>query len=375
MSEFGILLRNLRESCRDPHFPARRLSQQKFGELLGLELGTHGYSGAAVSDWERGKSKIHVDERRVLVALLKVLYECGGVDAIESANRLLESGNYRALDRNETVEIFNEIPEAESPKPARQKENKPTPIAESLLRSLFAIPEKDAKVLLTQARKGPDPSWPRILAVFMRQAAERFSLSLHSILWMGVWLFAIWLIGPSLRLPFVTRDAAFRALCAYAIGTLIIPLLIGLLVNTKDNEYWRQQNSENPRLVRLYTYQGAGIGFNLGYFFIFPISLIRHYLGLEPSIWVELAAAMLGMILGNMGARVTPHNLLLAYKRLTLADGWIFFVVALVGPLWAVFFLEFYSTLLHPTFGVIVILLALAGVVLFTGKTSKKQTA
>ena len=47
----------------------------------------------------------------------------------------------------------------------------------------------------------------------------------------------------------------------YIAGTLMIPLLIGLLVNTKDNEYWKQNSAANSKLVRLYTYQGAAIGF------------------------------------------------------------------------------------------------------------------
>jgi hypothetical protein len=161
----------------------------------------------------------------------------------------------------------------------------------------------------------------------------------------------------------------------YAGGSLIIPLLIGALVNTKSNEYWRMQSGVSSFLLRLYTYQGAGVGFNVGYFLVFPLSLIRYYMGFSPATWIEVIAATVAVILGNMGARVVPHNLWLAYKQLTLRDGWIFFVVALMGPLWACFFLEFYSTLLHPVLGIVVILLALSSVVLIAQKSSQKQTA
>ena len=78
MSDFGNLLRNFRVGCKDPLFPARRLSQARFGQLLGNEFGIQSYSGAAVSDWEHGKSKIHADDRLVLVALINVLHEGGG---------------------------------------------------------------------------------------------------------------------------------------------------------------------------------------------------------------------------------------------------------------------------------------------------------
>jgi hypothetical protein len=158
----------------------------------------------------------------------------------------------------------------------------------------------------------------------------------------------------------------------YVAGSLIIPLLIGLLVDTKHNEYWKQQGLLNSRLLRLYTYQGAGIGFNLGYFFVFPLVLIRYYLGFGSSVWLELAAITLGLILGNMGARVVPHNLWLAYGRLHLADGAIFFVIALLGPLWGLFFLQYYAVLLTPLLGSVIILTALTLLIMIAAQQSKK---
>ena len=69
--DFGKQLRIFRQQCRDSR-NGKTLSQQRLGELLGEEMGI-GFSGAAVSDWERGESKIHVDDRLVLISLLKVL--------------------------------------------------------------------------------------------------------------------------------------------------------------------------------------------------------------------------------------------------------------------------------------------------------------
>ena len=74
-----------------------------------------------------------------------------------------------------------------------------------------------------------------------------------------------------------------------------------------------------------------------------------------------------------MSARVVPHNLWLAYGRLRFADGAIFFVVALVGLLWGVFFLEFYSVLLTPLSGIIVILFAFILVAIMAQRQSKKE--
>jgi hypothetical protein len=84
------------------------LTQERLGELLGDELGNAGYSGAAVSDWEREISKIDEDNRPVLVALVGVLYQLGGVETVAEANKLLHAGNYRALNPDERQQIFPE---------------------------------------------------------------------------------------------------------------------------------------------------------------------------------------------------------------------------------------------------------------------------
>jgi hypothetical protein len=359
MSTFGDLLRSFRQASNDPARLNKRLSQERLGRLIGEVMGDMGFTGAAVSDWERGESKINAADRNVLAAIVQVLYQCGGVKTLADANRLLESGNFRVLDTNEELKIFS-----------TQTQKTSKSIIVLLLSGLFALPEEEVAELLIKESLGPAPSWPRILAIFMRKASDRFSLSINTILWMGVWSLAKWLISPSLRLPFESHNDAFTALCMYAGGSLIVPLLIGMLVNTKDNEYWKQEIGVDPFLLRLYTYQGAGIGFNVGYFLVFPWSLASYYLGFGISIWIEILAATVSVGLGNMAARVVPHNLWRAYGRLTLKDGWIFFAVALMGPFWALFLVEYYTTILDRVLGVIVILVALIGVVLFARKNS-----
>src|SRR5690242_10267000 len=97
MTEFGKQLRKFRHRCNDPSSPHGSLTQEKFGELLGEKLGI-GYTGSAISDWERGKTKIHAEDRLVLIAIVQVLHEQGGIKGIEEANQLLASGNFRDLD-------------------------------------------------------------------------------------------------------------------------------------------------------------------------------------------------------------------------------------------------------------------------------------
>lgn len=108
MSSFGTLLRVYRRQCRDP-LRGGMLTQERLGELLGTALGHAGYSGAAVSDWERNKSKIDEDDRPVLVGLISVLVACQGLHTVGEANELLHAGNYRALDAMEQDAIFPHV--------------------------------------------------------------------------------------------------------------------------------------------------------------------------------------------------------------------------------------------------------------------------
>jgi len=65
MSRFGELLCLYRRQSRDQE-RGGKLTQERLGELLGRELGDMGYTGAAISEWERSKSQIHKDHRKVL---------------------------------------------------------------------------------------------------------------------------------------------------------------------------------------------------------------------------------------------------------------------------------------------------------------------
>lgn len=107
MSSFGHLLRFYRRRCQDPQ-RGGMLTQERLGELLGVTLGDAGYSGAAVSDWERDKSKINVDDRLVLVTLVNILHSCGGLLTPADADKMLEAGNYRALNERERRQVFPE---------------------------------------------------------------------------------------------------------------------------------------------------------------------------------------------------------------------------------------------------------------------------
>jgi hypothetical protein len=361
MNGFGKLLRSFRYRSCDTEHAERRLSQERLGELLGMELGG-GYSGAAVSDWERGLSKIHADQRPVLVSLLKVLHRQGGVKTISDANELLDAGNYRALNPMERQQIFPEDPIDLIITPPLNSLRDHNWIISPILENLFSSSKEDMQILLMKAKEGPSPSWPRVLVALSNKLIARLTIFgiLRALLWAWIFLLTWVSITPSIRIPFANTEVAKSAVILYVSGAIVIPLLIGIQTTTKDNAYWLHNNLASAPMTRLYTYQGASIGFHIGYFGVFFFRLLTYYMHLTLPIWVELAAMVLLLMSGYLAARLVPYNLWHAYGRLRLSDGGIFFISFLIGPIWGSLFLLIYPILLAPIIGLLTILLALS---------------
>ena len=364
MSQFGELLREYRQSCNDPEIPGRRLSQERLGELLGEEINMRlGYSGAAISDWERGKSKIHADQRLVLVSLIKVFNRLGALKSIAEANQFLEAGNYRALDRTELIKVsFEGLPTV----PVEISEHRPKDVQQLVLERIFSLSSDELETLLNEAKEGPTPFWPRVFVALLRRLSDRWSVSrtVRPLVWLWTTLLTWWLIMPSLRWPFVNQSEAIFAIEIYIAGTFVIPLFIGVLADTVQDSYWIKHDLANAITTRLYAYQGAGIGFHLGYFGVFALNIIRYYLGFPSSIWWELPAIGVMLFLGYTAARLVPYNLWRAYKRLSLADGWIFFIFIFVGPFFGFFFIQFYPFIVSSILGGIIVLSVLTLMIL-----------
>ncbi len=162
MSRFGELLRYYRERCADPELKRGKLTQARLGELVGRKLGFDGgYSGAAISDWERGKSRIDADDRRVLINLIQVLRDGVGIQTATEADTFLLAGNYRPLDEDERRQVF---PTESAAQPGLEK----TPddrlrMIVFFLGELIFQPSDELRALFAGADQGPPPSWPRVL--------------------------------------------------------------------------------------------------------------------------------------------------------------------------------------------------------------------
>jgi len=370
MSTFGESLLELRNRSSDPYHPNRKLSQERFGQLLGEEMADHGFSGTAVHYWENGKSQIHKDDRIVLITILKVLYKNGGLKTIAEAESLLIYGNYRALDENEKQQIF-------------PKNLLTSPILSEIRNQIIPVEPLagnassrfDFQEIVTKASNGPPPAWPRITAAVLRKASDHVEAAnpVRLLIWLPVWILAYNLLSPSLQWPYFNYKIAEDSIYFYMAATFILPLLIGLFTNTEKNPVWNSREKASPLTIRAYTYQGAFVGFHIGYFALFILHLIAYYLQTTPAIWMQFILASLPLFMGSIGAHVVPDNLWRAYQRLSLADGWIFFVSILIGPFWTWLFLEFHELILSRTQGVIIVLTALIVATWWSGHKFKNK--
>lgn len=375
---FGRQLRLFRQQTFDPQ-SKKALSQQKLGELLGIEMKDFGFSGAAISEWERNKSRIHASNRFVLISLVRVLKQYGGIETISDANLLLESGGYSALNPVERRSIFpEELPAASStteddPPPNSEGQDRLTSSKEETNskktesttppkpKRLFFIPADEFQQILEEASQGPPPAWPKIVTMLFHTITARISPVhvLRGIFWVWIWGLAYWLISPSLKLFHVGEQDLANTLRMYTAGAFLIPPLTGLMAGTNKNVFWKEQNLPRPLVLHLYAHQGAYIGFHVGYFLVFLFSYVQVLFGIPPAALVEGLKIAVPLFVGTIGAQMIPYNLWRAYKRLDLKDGWIFFVFVLLGPIWALFLFKFNEILLSPFMGAIIILLAI----------------
>jgi hypothetical protein len=358
MDRFGELLRFYRLQSMDMEL-GKKLTQERLGQLLGDELGDAGYSGAAISDWERNKSQIHKDHRAVLLSLIKVLFDCGGLKTRQEANAMLLAGNYRPLDEKERNSIFGnqpEIPQAPFQLNGNWRMLKVF-FDDAILRS-----KDEIQKLISESKSNPQNHWTQTLLTLLGWPFKQWTSEqvAKTVVWITIWFLTWRLTFPLIHWPFDNPIRAFQATIAYICGAIIIPLFIGGLTRTAGDRFWQQQDLANAGVLRLYTHQGAFLGFAIGYFSIFGLALFCHYLLLGSlSITIWMFASIWPVLLGYAAARQVPFNLWRAYGALRLKDGWIFFFAIFSGPLWGCFFLNYYPMLLSDTVGPMLLLFSI----------------
>lgn len=360
MDRFGELIRYYRRQSRDPQ-RGGRLTQERLGALVGEHLGTQGYTGAAVSEWELGKSKIHKDDRRLLLSLLKAFLAGQGLHSETEANTFLLAGNYRPLNEEEHRQLFPLASREPPPPPERNR----LEVVMSFLGAIVFYPSDQLQSALAEVSvEGPPPRWPRFLWAILSLPFQNWSSgdTLQAVFWLVAWLLTWGFALQMITWPFASVDEARAALVLYSGASLVAPLLVGALTRTRQDPFWQDHPEAPAWMLRLYTHQGAGIGFHLGMMAVFAAALAAYYTGLYPRMHgLAGVAAVVPVALGYAAARQVPFNLWRAFGRLRPGDGGIFFVFVFFGPLWSVFFYSYYSLLLSPLTGALLILGAIAG--------------
>ena len=365
MSRFGELLRYYRERCADPDRLKGKLTQARLGEFLGAVLGLQsGYTAAAVSEWERGKSRIAADNRLVLTALIEVLKRRGGLRSLNEADTFLLAGKYSPLDDDERRRIFPEGLPDKPEAPSRGDLEDQWRLIVMFLGELIFRPSEELRAVVTSASEGPLPAWPRILLALLGWPMKNWSGAgvLGALAWVVVWLLTWAVTFPVLRWPFADRQQALIAVAWYVAGAFILPLFVGTLTRTKDDEFWNRLKLDH-RLLRLFTHIGAMLGFHLAYMSIFALALFGHYLGLSRTPrWLDGVGAIWPVLLAYASARQLPFNYWRAFGKLEFTESDLAMLLAygLFGPVWGALFFATYDWLLSPVAGGILILSAVA---------------
>lgn len=359
---FGSLLKEFRQKTYDPK-TKKTLTQKNFGEYLFDEIGIS-YSGAAVSDWEREQSDINIADRLLLVSIIKILKKYGGIQSLAQANYLLESGDYRALNSDEQKIVFPETLEFFESQETNVETPKDTLVL-SFIKNMFFDSPTEFNMEWKKANEGPVPILVHMFVAIIRKQTDKISPT-HAwrfILWIWIVVITYWLVIPSLQFPFSDQQDALNSMFFYIIGSFVLPFGIGLMVNIKNNAFWKEQKFPKPFTLRLYVFQGAYVGFQIIYFFMFFIVFLLAHFQISLKTWGELLGTIFLISITYASAQLVPYNLWRAYQRLDLKDGWVFFIFVIIGPFWAWFFLEFYNLLFQKFEGVLLVLLAITGVI------------
>ncbi len=337
---FGGLLRRNRAQTTDPQ-TNRPLSQEKLAELL--DIG----SPAVISYWEHNERQIRADDRRLLLRLIQVLAQCGGIHTVSEADALLTAGNYRGLNPAEIAQWLPGLPPGDA---SGQPDSIPLQSVKGLgwLALLFHMEWPKDESLLAKA----------VLYLLGRPAEH---LTPEGVLRaMGILL--LWLLTAVawltlLSWPYPDAAAALRA-CAFWGGVAVLtPLLLGLGMKTDRQAHLLEQTGAHREIIALRTLGALG-GYQIGAALALVGALLLYYLALWPlARWVVVGLAGLPLLLAYAAGRRTPDNYFRAFNGLRLdeKDAVVALAFLLLGPGLAAFFYFFRDWLLQPVVGVVLL--------------------
>lgn len=383
---FGELLRYYRNHSEDKE--GRTLSQEKLGALIGDIMGDAGYSGAAVSYWERNKSQIGKDDRRVLTAVIKALHQCGGIKTLVEANNLLWAGNYRRLDEEELRFVFTKADATATRhvyrhdpvydlEGASDLEEDPASRAQTTLatlwKDLITRPLPTFSLLLPPAGDNNSSGWSGFLAQLLAVVLRGWPP--QRVLW-GIILLILWwltweLTFPLLNWPPASRVAAQAVGYPYIAGALLVPILCALLLTMQARSHWPrpgrtaagQQETGFPVAtvhLLIISLLGALAGFHLAYLSLVLFQLPIYYFSSAASLpgWLSLLAAGWPVLWSVALARQLPLHYGRLFGTLQVVEGDVALLALLIlsSVLPGVAFPHIYPWLLEGPAGIAFIL-------------------
>ena len=320
---FGALLQAFRRRTFDP-VGGGTLTQARLAELADC-----GISGTMVGHWENGRRTIKHQDRFILQALIRVLHKYGGIQSLDDANKLLETGLYSQLTRAEIQNIdpgwLKERTKHPAPKPTA---GSPLTIILSLssiyewLDSLFRWSEAD-----DHARTSRAGMFTWSMASIVERITARYGFSFLSAL--ILWIFTGWLIIPILRWPLDNSATRLQASFLFAACSIIIPFAVSLLSGTDLPADYRARTRQEARNLFLLKLAGAAVGFNMVAVILVFIAVGIFYFGRTLSPWAWGFVAQAPLFMGFIGARRIPADRHKMYEgELKLHPGDLFFLVA-----------------------------------------------
>lgn len=295
-AEFGALLQYHRKRTFDPQ-RGGYLTQARLAEFAAC-----GISGTTVGHWETGERTIKHQDGFILQRLITVLHEYGGLDTLDEANLLLESGLYSRLTPEEVQGVNLEWLQKQ-----RQDERESLTIAFTVqdiyewFDTLFHWSEADA-----HARS----SWAGMVIWTLSKLGDRAS----SLRWfrllrfLSLWWLASWLAVPLLQWPLADPQKRVNAAILFAVATLVLPLGVALWSPSDAPSDQGKATSRQRQTTFLLQLAGAAVGFNSVAAVLLFLTIGYFYLDGTVPAWGWRISLLAPLLMAHVGARRIPAD-------------------------------------------------------------------
>ncbi len=360
MTTFGTLLKKHRKNATDPQ-KGGQLTQSRFADMLAACNPELIYSASDISRWERNVRKISSERRDLLVGIVSVLVKCGEIQAVDQADNLLTTGGYAPLTDSEKRHVWPTIALPPTPAQTHSQINtrvNPLQWLRDWLAQFFRLSEID---------NHSKSSWAGVF-LYCFSVLTGYITPLGALIFflaLFVWIGTSWLVMPFFQWPIEEVDLRADASVRYAIGSLIVPLFIGVVTPQEAQTRFEPQTFRQNAVVLFFKMTGAYIGYTIGMFFAFAFVATLYYINqwaVPPFIlWGFIGVALL---LSYVSARRNPVNHHKWFDgEIKLIEGELIFLVMYgIGTFLAWFVYAFHDFLTNEVTGyaLLVVLIGMA---------------